>query len=100
MKSTNVAPDLVIVGAARSGTSFLGATLARHPAIDGGKVKEPNYFSSRWDEGADWYDRLYQARSAGTKRLDASVSYTYPQHPRALERIRDVAPGVQVVYTV
>jgi len=94
------APDLVIVGAARSGTSFLSATLAHHPRIDAGSVKEPNYYSSRWSQGADWYDGLFQPRSRGLIRVDGSVSYTYPQHEKALERIREARPDVQLVYTV
>ncbi len=95
-----IAPDIAIVGAARAGTSFLSATLANHPRIDGGAVKEPNYYSSRWDEGRDWYDGLFEARRPGYLRLDASVSYTYPQHVSALERLCDANPDVQVVYVV
>jgi Sulfotransferase domain len=94
------APDLVIAGAARSGTSFLSATLATHPSVDAGSLKEPNYFSSRWHQGSEWYDSLFQPRTAGSVRVDASVSYTYPQHPLALERVREANPDVQVVYTV
>jgi hypothetical protein len=95
-----VAPDLVIVGAARSGTSFLSATLAHHPQIDAGSVKEPNFYSSRWDDGRDWYDALFEPRERGLLRVDGSVSYTYPQHPLALERVRDANPDAQIVYTV
>ncbi len=98
--SSTVAPDLVIVGAARSGTSFLSATLGHHPQIDAGSVKEPNYYSSKWDQGPEWYDALFEPRERGLVRVDGSVSYTYPQHPLALERVRDANPDVQVVYTV
>lgn len=100
MSTASHAPDLVVVGSARSGTTFLSASLARHPRVDAGSVKEPNYFSSRWHRGPDWYDSLYGPRTPGTKRVDGSVSYTYPQHPLALERIQAAAPDVQVVYTV
>jgi hypothetical protein len=95
-----VAPDLVIAGAARSGTSFLAATLAHHPGIDQGSLKEPNYYSSKWSEGPEWYDALFEPRKKGLVRVDGSVSYTYPQHEHALERVRDANPQVQVVYTV
>src|SRR5690349_6839490 len=93
-------PDVVIVGAARSGTSFLSATLGHHPQIDAGSVKEPNFYSSKWDQGPEWYDALFEPRDRGLVRVDGSVSYTYPQHPLALERVRDANPDVQVVYTV
>src|SRR6476646_2698241 len=93
-------PDVVIIGAARSGTSFLSATLGRHPGIDAGSVKEPNFYSSRWSKSPEWYDHLYQPRKLGLLRVDASVSYTYPQHPAALERVRAANPDVLVVYTM
>jgi hypothetical protein len=91
---------VVIVGAARSGTSFLSGSLGRHPRIDVGSVKEPNFFSSQWGRGADWYDGLFEPRGHGGKRVDASVSYTYPQHQEALRRVRAAAPHAQVVYAV
>jgi len=100
MTAKDIGPDVVIVGAARSGTSFLSATLGRHSGIDAGAVKEPNYFSSRWKEGADWYDSQYDVRSPGVLRLDSSVSYTYPQHPDALRRLSQASPSAKVIYAV
>lgn len=100
LEGRSIGPDIAIVGAARSGTSFLSATLGRHPAIDQGSVKEPNYFSSRWSDGQEWYDGLYGPRSAEIMRLDSSVSYTYPQHPRALERLSSAVPSARIIYGV
>ena len=100
MSRDPVAPDVVIVGAARAGTSFLSATLTNHPDIDGGAVKEPNFYSSRWSEGREWYDGLFEPRSSGRLRLDSSVSYTYPQHLTALPRLHEANPDVQIVYMV
>ena len=100
MVSSAFGPDIAIVGAARSGTSFLSAMLGRHPSIDPGFVKEPNYFSSRWSEDASWYNEQYGPRSSGILRLDSSVSYTYPQHPQALERLSNAAPKLKLIYGV
>jgi len=94
------APDLVIDGAARSATSSLAARLGEHPAIDPGAVKEPNYYSRHHDRGDEWYDGLFQPRLPGVLRMDASVSYTFPQHPDALRRLAVAAPDVRVVYAV
>lgn len=93
-------PDLVIAGAARSGTSALAAALREHPAIDPGASKEPNFFSRHYDRGISWYDGLYAARTAGVLRMDASTSYTYPQFPDALDRLAEAAPKAQLVYMV
>jgi hypothetical protein len=93
-------PDLAIVGAARSGTTQLAARLSRHPSIDASAVKEPNYFSREFERGPEWYDAYFQPRSRQRVRLDASVSYTYPQYPEALERLAAAAPDAYVMYVV
>ena len=95
-----VGPDVVIVGAARSGTSYLAAHLAAHPSIDPGSVKEPNYFSRYFERGSQWYDGLFSARSPELRRMDASTSYTYPQFSDALTRLAAASPDAFVVYSV
>jgi hypothetical protein len=93
-------PDVVLPGAARSGTSFLAARLSSHPSVDGGAVKEPDYFSKHLARGTGWYDGLFQPRRDGLLRLDASMSYTVPQHPQALDRLAEAAPHAYVIYAV
>ncbi|MBA3524892.1 MAG: sulfotransferase [Geodermatophilaceae bacterium] len=96
----SAAPDLVIVGAARSGTSFLAAQLSTHPRIDPGSVKEPNYYSRHLDRGDSWYDDQFGPRAPGVLRMDASVSYTYPQFPDALSALAGTGNDPYVVYLV
>ncbi len=100
MHSSPPGPDLVLAGAARSGTSALAAQLGAHPDIDPGKIKESNYFSRNLSRGPDWYEGLYGPRSPGTLRLDASTSYTSPKYPDALTALVDAAPDVFVIYAV
>jgi hypothetical protein len=97
---SDAGPDLVICGAARAGTSFLAALLGSHPAIDAGSVKEPNFFSREVERGTQWYDRLFQPRERGLLRLDASMSYTFPHFPHALEKLARHAPDAVVLYSV
>ncbi len=93
-------PDLVIAGAARSGTSFLASMLGQHPQVDPCAVKEPNYFSREHARGPDWYDGLFARREEGLLRLDASMSYTFSHFPDALDRLAAAAPDAYVVYAV
>src|SRR5687767_7425172 len=97
---TSFGPDIVIAGAARSGTSALAAQLSVHPSIDAGKVKEPNYFSRHLDRGEQWYESNFQSRSDSVLRLDASTSYTSPLYPHALERLAAASPEAYVIYAV
>lgn len=100
MRSSSAGPDVVIAGAARSGTSYLAALLSSHPDIDPGAVKEPNYFSREYDRGSAWYDDLYEKRRDGLLRLDGSMSYTFPHFPDALPRLAEAAPHAMVIYSV
>jgi hypothetical protein len=100
MDGQDVGPDLVVVGAARSGTSYLASVLAEHSRIDAGAVKEPNYFSRELHRGTKWYDGLYESRRPGLLRMDASMSYTFPQFPEALQHLAEAAPSAQLVYVV
>lgn len=100
MTADSSGPDVVLAGAARSGTSSLAAQLGAHPNIDAGKIKESNYFSRNLERGPPWYDGLYDGRRAGLLRLDASTSYTSPTYPAALDRLLDASPDVFVIYAV
>lgn len=100
MSATDVGPDLVIAGAARSGTSFLASLLGNHPQIDPCAVKEPNYFSREHARGPEWYDSLFRPRVPGLLRLDASMSYTFAHFPEALDRLAEEAPRAFLVYSV
>jgi hypothetical protein len=97
---TSFGPDVVIAGAARSGTSALAAQLGAHPHIDAGKVKEPNYFSRRLDRGEQWYESNFRSRSDSLLRLDSSTSYTSPTYPHALEHLATASPEAYVIYCV
>lgn len=97
---TGVGPDLVVAGAARSGTSFLAAALSGHPGVDPCAVKEPNFFSREWHRPTGWYDQLFSPRGDGRLRLDASMSYTFGHFPDALGRLAETSPNVFVVYAV
>jgi sulfotransferase family protein len=100
MAAGTTGPDLVIAGAARSGTSYLASVLSAHPRIDAGVIKEPNYFSREMRRGPEWYDSLYRPREPGLLRLDASMSYTFPHFPTALQALAQAAPDAFVVYAV
>lgn len=93
-------PHVAIVGAARSGTTYLAALLGAHPCIDPGAVKEPNYFSREFARGRSWYDGHYEPSRPGVYRLDASTSLTFPQFPEALARLAADSPDVFVIYVV
>jgi hypothetical protein len=93
-------PHVAIVGAARSGTTYLAAQLGAHLGIDPGAVKEPNYYSREFARGRSWYDSLYAPNRPGVYRLDASTSLTFPHFREALGRLAVESPDALVIYLV
>lgn len=56
-------PDFYIVGAPRSGTTWMYLALARHPGIFVPRLKEPHFFARDLDSGS-YLDSLYFVRAA------------------------------------
>ena len=86
-------PDVVVVGAARSGTTFLAAQLERPPAHrragrQGAELLQPAT-STRVRPGTTTCSLRARRDIA---RLDASVSYTFPHFPDALAALAKASP--------
>ena len=91
-------PDLLLAGAARSGTTTLAAWIGRHSDVVSPSIKEPNFFSTRQDRGHAWYESLFDRRD-GTW-IDASAQYSFPSHLAAPARAAELNPDVRIVYLV
>lgn len=83
----------IVLGAAKSGTTSLFHYLAQHPEIAPCSNKEPNYFSSNYDSGDNWYFSLWDKEDIDTKvLLEATVNYTgWPTSPKSSENMLDFA---------
>ena len=93
---TTPAPDFVIVGAPKCGTTALYSTLRRHPALALSKIKEPYYFASDYPRRREMekdaeYEALFAHAREGQLRGEASAIYlsSGPAIPAILERRPD-----------
>ncbi|HUR77744.1 MAG TPA: sulfotransferase [Acidimicrobiales bacterium] len=99
-------PNVLVIGAQKSGTSALYQLLRRHPQCEVGAVKESHFFVDasdgvfgKWDRGVDWYSSLF-ARDA-TIVADVSPSYAaWPLLAGVPERAASVVPDATIVYLV
>lgn len=94
-------PDVVMIGAAKSGTTSLAKRLDQHPRVCLANPKEPEYFShdERFVRGPGWYDQVWDAAQPGQLLLDASTAYTrFPQHPRTAARLARHCPHAKLIY--
>ena len=100
------APNLFVVGAAKSGTTSLWKALRAHPQVFMTRMKEPHYFS-QVVPSRQWASRFPVVRTASEYRRlfsdvdgeryvgEASTSYLWS--PAAADRIRKVEPNARII---
>ncbi len=94
-------PNLLVIGAAKCGTTSLYNYLNAHPEISMSDTKELDFFvtDGTWSNGVDWYKDNFDPTS--TIRGESSTSYTRGQHTQDVaDRIKSVLSGVKLIYLV
>jgi hypothetical protein len=95
-----VLPNLIVIGAAKSGTTSLHEYLDLHPEISMSREKELNFFVEElnWSRGRAWYERQFEPAPI---RGESSPAYTaYPLRPGVPERMAAALTEVRLVYVV
>lgn len=106
------APDFIVIGAGKSGTTSLYHHLDAHPQICMSRIKEPNYYSFGQDHPSwhnlrdmpwvcdavrhpDEYRALFCLQKPA--QICGEASGTYLFHPMAARNIRENAPAVRLI---
>lgn len=114
-------PNLLVIGAAKCGTSSLHYYLGLHPQIQMSEPKELSFFIARddldpdpymeepldrhvlpappnWSRGVEWYRRHFDPAAA--VRGESTVAYSFPWYPPVPGRIASVVPDARILYLV
>jgi len=94
-------PDLLMIGAAKSGTTSVCNYLRRHPALFFPEDSEPEFFSNddKYVKGLDSYASLFADAGPGLLCVEKSTAYTrWPECPDVPKRIAQAMPDVKLVY--
>ena len=93
-------PNLLIIGAAKCGTSALHAYLAHHPQVFMSRQKELQLFNhDDWRERLPWYRE--QFATDAPVRGESSPAYSMdPWFPDVPRRVREVTPDARIIYLV
>lgn len=90
------APNFIIIGAQKSGTTQLYDEMIRYPSIASAAVKEVHFFDENFSQGMDWYRTFFPSNlENGVITGEASPSYLF--HPHAPSRIYAQLPHVKVI---
>jgi hypothetical protein len=94
-----VLPNLIVIGAAKCGTTALHRYLDLHPEISMSRVKEPGFFCSSENMARrHWYEGLFEPAKV---RGESSPSYTnFPSNRGVPERMASLVPDIRMVYLV
>jgi hypothetical protein len=96
-----VLPNLIVIGAAKCGTTSLHAYLDLHPEISMSREKELHFFvdQKNWGRGLAWYESQFDA--AAPVRGESSPGYSaFPLYPGVVERMSKTIPHAKLVYLV
>ncbi|MBV8162032.1 MAG: sulfotransferase domain-containing protein [Acidimicrobiia bacterium] len=89
------APDFLIVGAQRGGTTSLYRYLAAHPLVAPPVRKEIQYFTLHHQRGDDWYRAHFPLAVRHRRTFEATPYYLF--HPAAPARAAGTVPGAKIV---
>ena len=87
-------PELVVIGAQKSGTTTLHNMLSQHPDLWGNQRKELHYFNYNAFRGENWYRSFFPPRNA-RKYFDVTPDYIC--HPYAAERMSALLPDAKLI---
>lgn len=94
-------PTFLVIGAQKSGTSWLHEMLRQHPQIFVPEMKEVHFFIkpeesrfSRLEKGWDWYQSLYEPH---TERVTGDVTPDYIYWDYCAPMIAETRPDAKIV---
>lgn len=100
-RNNRIVPDVMVIGAMKSGTTTLYRHLAAHPQIGMSRDKETDFFvaEKNYDLGPDWYTAQFDP--AYDFHGEASPNYTKQRDfPGVPERIHRHCPETKFIYVV
>lgn len=89
-------PDFIIVGAQKSGTTYLYNLLVQHKNILPSKMKEVHFFDNNFDKGKSWYLDHFALNIHNSKITGESSPY-YLYHPLAAKRIYNYDKNIKII---
>lgn len=91
------APDFLIIGAQRCGTSSLYRYLTQHPGIDSALRKEVHFFDDNFARGLSWYRAHFAVSRRTGAALTGEGSPYYIYHPAVPQRVSQTLARVKLI---
>ena len=92
-----IAPNFIIIGASKCGTTSLFFYLSQHPQILPPHKKEIDFFNYNFDLGLSWYLAHFPAIADGKQFITGEASPFYMYDPLARARIKQLFPDIKLI---
>lgn len=91
-------PDFLVIGAQKSGTTSLYASLVRHPSVRTALTREVHFFDNNFTRGLVWYRAHFPASWSGKRTwLTGEATPYYLLHPLVPARAASVTPDARII---
>ena len=91
------APDFIIAGSSKCGTSSLYNYLSCHPQILLSHKKELDFFWQNFDKGLDWYLAHFPTITDRNDFLTGEATPNYLRFPLVAKRIKETCPDTKLI---
>ena len=92
-----LAPDFIIIGSAKCGTTSLYSYIVNHPQVFHSHKKELNFFDKNFDKGVDWYLAHFPAITDEPNFLTGEASPGYLNSFRVAQRMHKLFPQIKLI---
>lgn len=90
-------PEFIVIGAGRSGTTWIHDCLREHPTIFVPESKRLYFFNENYDRGLGHYETFFAEAAQGRYEAVGECCTAYLSEPVCAERIARDLPGVKLV---
>jgi hypothetical protein len=98
--SPHAAPNFMVIGTPKSGTTSLFQYLIQHPKIIPSTKKELFYFSGRQAWGLRWYLKQFPKKELKNEKLAFDGTPTYLYYKDGLKRIARLFPKIKLIISL
>lgn len=87
-------PDFLIIGAQKSGTTYLHRLLQQHPSIRAGLKKEIHYFDRHYAKSEQWYRAHFHVINSRRNQLCFEATPDYLYHNQVPGRVSEMMQDI------
>jgi tetratricopeptide (TPR) repeat protein len=91
------APDFIIVGATKCGTTSLFVYLNQHPQVLSPHKKEINFFNRNFEMGVPWYLAHFPAIADADEFITGEASPIYLYDEQVIQRVKQLFPETKLI---